>query len=71
MVRPILISSNKRMNVREYVESLFFFLKGKKKVLLALLFELSDNKMATMIEMELLRRGDSGDAWMWCGRRSS
>jgi len=27
--------------------------------------------MATMIEMELLRRGDSGDAWMWCGRRSS
>jgi hypothetical protein len=30
------------------------------------LFELSDNKMAMVAEMEHLGWGESGESWKWC-----
>ncbi|KEH33869.1 hypothetical protein MTR_3g053110 [Medicago truncatula] len=36
------------------------------KVMFSLIFELSDNKMATVAEMEHFRWGEIGEAWKWC-----
>ncbi|RHN67143.1 hypothetical protein MtrunA17_Chr3g0099541 [Medicago truncatula] len=36
------------------------------KVMFSHIFELSDNKMATVAEMEHFRWGEIGEAWKWC-----